>query len=133
MIKIKILLTGSFLMLVTPQVTVAQKKIEQTRVNVHIIEENSQQITSAMVCITGAADGKVRLPPFGLITDSTSRTKTFYTGIDYKKDKNWIGPVRKTNGLSDNDNRSSLYGLLPSLPYWREPVMYQTSGDFTVD
>jgi len=25
-----------------------------------------------------------------------------------------------------------VYELLPSIPYWREPVMYETSGDFTI-
>ncbi len=122
--KNKIFLAGLLFITVLPWVTNAQKNIQKSiQVKMRIIEEDSHQITPSMICITGAKDGKIRLPLFAKIPDSTSVTKTFYTGIDYKKDKNWIGPVRKTNGLSDNDNRSSLYGLLSSLPYGREPVM----------
>jgi hypothetical protein len=105
-----------------------------THVKIRITEENSKETTSAMVCITSIKDGKVRLPPFAKISDSVTHIQTFYEGIDYKTDKNWIGPVRKTNGLSlTNEDRSNIYGVLPSIPYWREPVMYQTSGDFYIN
>ncbi|MFL5773658.1 MAG: CehA/McbA family metallohydrolase, partial [Flavisolibacter sp.] len=56
----------------------------------------------------------------------------FYKGIEYTGDKNWIGPVRKTNGPGNEDNRSTRYELLPSIPYWKEPVMYQTPGEFAI-
>jgi len=133
MIKNKILLTGLLSILLLQGVTVAQKNIQKTiLVRMRIIEETGHQITPAMVCITGLKDGKVRVPPLAIIPDSPSEIKAFYSGIDFKKDKNWIGPVRMTNGIGNNQNRSDIYELLPSLPYWKEPVMYQTSGDFTI-
>src|SRR5258705_1936681 len=132
MIK-KILLIAIFFLPGFAGLLLAQKNIQEViHVKIRIIEENSNQITPAMVCITGAQDGKVRIPPLGTILDSPSATKVFYSGINYKKDRNWVGPVRKTNGLGNNENRSYVYDLLPSIPYWREPVMYQTSGDFTM-
>ena len=128
------LFTALLVALVLPAVTVAQQKIQKTiHVKIRITEGTTNQITPAMVCITGIKDGKVRIPPLAVILDSPSKTKAFYNGVDYKKDKSWVGPVRKTSGLGDNDDRSYVYELVPSIPYWREPVMYQTSGDFTID
>jgi hypothetical protein len=132
MIKAKILIAFFFVPGFTG-LLMAQKKIQKNvLVRIRITEENTQQITPAMVCITGLQDGKIRIPPLGAILDSPSATKVFYSGINYKKDRNWVGPVRKTNGLGNNENRSYVYDLLPSIPYWREPVMYQTSGNFTI-
>src|SRR6478609_6706223 len=106
-----------------------QRKID---VRIKILEERSHQITPAMVCITGIKDGMVRVPPYAIVPDTVSTTDTFYRGIDFKKDKSWVGPIRKTNGIGNDDNRSMKYELLPSIPYWKQPVMYQTSGDFTI-
>ena len=36
-------------------------------------------------------------------------------------------------GKGDNDDRSFIYEDRPSIPYWKEPVIYQTSGDFLID
>jgi hypothetical protein len=55
------------------------------------------------------------------------------SGIKFGADRNWIGPVRKMQGLGTNDDRSYVYENLPSVPYWQEPVTYQTSGDFYID
>ena len=85
-----------------------------------------------MVCITNIKDSMVRLPPLAEISYKSSETKSFYSGIDFKKDKAWVGPVRKMNGAGNNEDRSYVYGLYPSLPYWKDPVMYQTSGDFSI-
>jgi hypothetical protein len=116
-----------------PALLIAQKSVRQTtEVKIEIIEEGSRQITPAMVCITGVKDGAVRVPPYALIPDTVSAPAEFYSGIAYKKDKNWVGPIRKTNGVGFEENRSSCYDMLPSIPYWKEPVMYQTSGDFTI-
>jgi len=96
----------------------AQVTVQKTAlVKIRIIEENTHQITPAMVCITGVQNGQVRVPPSGQILDSPSATVVFYNGIDYKKYKNWVGPVRKTNGLGNEneENRSTVYGLLPSI------------------
>ena len=35
-------------------------------------------------------------------------------------------------GKGDNKDRSYVYESGPSLPYWREPVMYQVPGDFSI-
>ena len=107
----------------------AQKTVD---VKIRIVEDKSHQVTPAMVCITGDKDGLVRVPPYAIVPDTVSTTDTFYRGIEFKKDKNWVGPIRKTNGMGNDDNRSMKYELLPSIPYWKEPVMYQTSGDFTI-
>jgi hypothetical protein len=116
-----------------PGLLTAQKSIQKTiDVKIRIIEEKSRQLTPAMVCITGVNDGMVRVPPYAMIPDTVSAPVAFYNGINYKKDKNWVGPVRRTNGRGNEENRSTRYELLPSIPYWKEPVMYQTSGDFTI-
>ena len=102
-----------------PALLMAQENPQQTtKVKIRIVEQNTHHITPAMVCITGE-DGKVRIPPSGSILDSPSATIVFYSGIEYKKNKNWVGPVRKTNGLgsANEENRSTVYGLLPSIPY----------------
>jgi hypothetical protein len=126
---VAVLLLWSF----APGVLMAQENTQKTvNVKIRIIEETSHQITPAMVCITGSRDGLVRVPPNALVPDTVSAPDIFYTGIDFKKDKNWIGPIRKTNGMGNEDNRSTKYELLPSIPYWKEPAMYQTSGEFTI-
>ena len=84
-----------------------------------------------MVCILGS-DNKVRLPPDGKVLTKPSSTQDFYSGVEFNPDPNWIGPARKMQGMGDNNDRSYVYGLLPSIPYWKEPVVYQTSGDFTI-
>src|ERR1051326_3571260 len=116
-----------------PCVLLAQDTAPKTLdVKIRIIDASSKVVTPAMVCITGNIDGKVRVPPNATIVDSPSETKAFYSGIDYKRDKNWVGPVRMMNGLGNNENRSYVYELKPSIPYWKAPVMYQTSGDFSI-
>jgi hypothetical protein len=116
-----------------PSLLFAQAEHGKTaNVKIKITEEDTRQITPAMVCITSIEDGKVRLPPFAEISYTSSETKSFYSGIEFKKDKNWVGPVRKMNGAGNNEDRSYVYGLYPSLPYWSDPVIYQTSGDFSI-
>ncbi len=100
-------------------------------VQIRIVDHETSRITPAMVCILGS-DDKVRIPPEGKILTAPGSTKEFYSGVDYDPDPNWIGPVRKMQGKGNNDDRSYVYELLPSIPYWKEPVMYQTSGDFTI-
>lgn len=36
-------------------------------------------------------------------------------------------------GQGDNNDRSYVYENRPSIPYWKEPVIYQTSGNFLID
>lgn len=113
----------------------AQEKTQKkAHVKIRVIEEDTRQITPVMVCITGIKDKQPRVPPFGEIPQVLVLTDSFYySGVDFNGDKNWIGPVRKMNGLGDNKDRSYVYELLPSIPHWKEPVMYQTSGDFTIE
>lgn len=123
----------SFAFVFLPTLLMAQKDTQQTtEIKIQIIEDDTHQITPAMVCIRGVNDGTVRVPPYAMVPDTVSSPEIFYSGIEFKKDKNWVGPIRKTNGPGNEDNRSTCYDLLPSIPYWKEPVMYQTSGDFSI-
>ena len=133
MIK-ELLFSGIFLFLIgSKELLAAQDNPQKTvKVKIRIIEEGAQSTTPAMVCFTSIEHGKVSVPHLMQIPDTPSETKTFYSGVSFKKDKNWFGPVRKMNGLGNNENRSYVYELFPSLPYWSDPVMYQTSGDFTI-
>jgi hypothetical protein len=106
---------------------------QRTTVKIIIKEEDTRKVTPAMVCITNAHDTtQILIPPKGDTAGTPTEIPLFMKGIDYSADKNWVGPTRMTNGLGNNENRSGLYGMLPSLPYWHEPVMYQTSGNFSI-
>ncbi len=111
----------------------ASPAAEVTTVRFRLIDTATNEPTPAMVCITGRTSGDVRLPPDGQVSTRPSQTDQFVRGIRFEADRNWIGPVRKTMGKGNNNDRSYVYELMPSIPYWREPVMYQTSGDFTID
>lgn len=105
-----------------------------TPVNFRLIDSQTGQVTPAMVCIMGTAQKDVRLPPVGRVATRPSTADQFYRGVRFDPDRNWVGPIRET--LSPNGKqgaRAKAYQLRPSLPYWREPVMYQTSGDFDID
>lgn len=108
------------------------EKQESVLVKIRVLEAETNEVTPVMVCITNASDGKVHIPPSSEATDSVSQTDEFYKGIEFNKDLNWIGPIRKMNGLGNNDDRSFVYGDLPSIPHWNAPVVYQTSGDFSI-
>lgn len=100
------------------------------------MEEDTGKIVPVMVCITHVKDGLPRIPPSAEIpiTQSMHMTQKIYkSGVRYEKNSEWIGPVRMMSGKGDNDDRSYVYELLPSLPYWSEPVMYQTSGNFSIE
>jgi hypothetical protein len=103
------------------------------RVHVRLIDAGTRRPTPAMVCISDAASGAVRLPPDGRVCAKPSSVQDFYSGVNFNADPNWVGPVRKMQGKGTNDDRSYVYGDLPSVPYWAEPVLYQTSGDFYID
>jgi len=109
-----------------------------TRVHFQILDGDGK-VTPAMVCITGTTKGEVRLPPEGRVATQPSTTVPFYSGFRIardasgKVDRNWIGPVRKTMGKGDNNDRAYVYELRPSLPYWTEPVTYHVLGDFDID
>ena len=106
--------------------------LQAATVHIRLMDTESSTVTPAMVCITGS-DNEVRLPPTGERLVNPSSTTDFYSGVEYDSDPNWIGPVRKMRGLGDNNDRSHVYELLHSIPYWDEPVMYQTSGDFSIE
>ena len=101
-------------------------------VRIRLIDASSGKPAPAMVCITDAETGTVRLPPDGRESPPPVTTTEFLKGVPFKRDRNWIGPVRKMTGKGNNRDRSYVYGLLPSVPHWREPMMVQTSGDFTI-
>jgi hypothetical protein len=105
--------------------------LSATAVHVRLFDVESSTVTPAMVCITGP-DHRVRLSPDGRVLTKPSTVRDFTSGVEFEADPNWIGPVRKMQGKGDNDDRSYVYESLPSIPYWKEPVMYQTSGEFTI-
>jgi hypothetical protein len=91
------------------------------------------QLTPAVVCIRNLDDNTVRLPPDGRELKRFSQTEEFYQGIVYDADDpNWVGPVRRTLGKGDNNDRSYVYDELRSLPFWSEEVLYQTQPRFSV-
>ena len=104
-----------------------------TRVRIQIVDGQTGRPAPAMACIVDAASGEVRLPPDGRIMARPSTVEQFYAGVKFDPDPNWIGPVRKMQGRGDNNDRSYVYENRPSIPYWKEPVIYQTSGQFVID
>jgi hypothetical protein len=104
-----------------------------TRVHFRLVDAQTGKTTPAMACITDANSSEVRLPPDGRVCAKPSTVQAFVSGIKFNPDRNWIGPVRKMQGKGDNTDRSYVYKDRPSIPYWREPMIYQTSGDFLID
>lgn len=97
------------------------------------LDASTGRATPAMVCIRNLDDGTVRLPPNGRVLRRVSMTDDFYRGIGYDaKDTGWIGPTRKMSGKGNNRDRSFVYAERPSIPFWREPVLFQTKSTFTV-
>jgi hypothetical protein len=103
-----------------------------TVVRIRIVEEDTKKITPAMVCIANSERSEVRTPPLGEVVGKPSDNDDFFKGVEFNNSKNWVGPIRMTSGTGNNKDRSVLYGVKPSIPYWKEPVMYQTSGDFSI-
>jgi len=101
-------------------------------VRIRLLDADSGQTTPALACIINEK-GEVRLPPDGRKMLRPSMVDEFYRGVEFDPDPNWIGPVRKMQGKGDNKDRSFVYGLLPSIPYWAEPVLYQVSGEFAIE
>ena len=104
-----------------------------TRVRFRIVDSQTGQTTPAMACITDAKSSEVRLPPDGRVCNAPSTVQQFVSGVKFNSDPNWIGAVRKMQGKGDNNDRSYVYENRPSIPYWSEPVIYQTSGNFSID
>jgi len=102
-----------------------------TRVHVRLKDASSGADVPAMVCITGS-DGKVRLPPDGRVLDKASTPEDFIRGVAFRSDPRWIGPVRDMGPRRQVDDLGSLIDLPPPLPYWKEPVQYQTAGHFSI-
>jgi len=123
-----LLLTAMAMMLSAVENSVAADMVP---VHIRLLDAFSNKTTPAMICITGD-DKKVRLPPDGRVLQQPSTTEEFASGISFQRDRNWVGPVRKMLGQGNNHDRSYVYQLRPSIPYWQEPVMYQVSGDFTI-
>ena len=134
MSKLTCFLVGvlAFTATVSAAATAEKSILDRTTVRVRILEGYTGKTIPAMVCITDG-NGVVLLPPDGRPLEAPSMTKDFYSGVRFDDSPNWIGPVRKTAGQGNNDDRSYVYQENPSIPYWHEPVMYQTSGDFTID
>src|SRR4051812_37118327 len=105
--------------LLLPKLGIAQEQQKQTTlVTIKVVEEDTRQITPIMVCITNVKDSQARIPPYGDTAGAPTEIPVFLKGVEFNRDKNWVGPVRMTNGLGNNENRSGLYGIKPSIPYW---------------
>jgi hypothetical protein len=104
-----------------------------TRIHFRLVDAQTGQTTPAMACISNPTSSEVRLPPDGRICAKPSSVQQFVAGVKFDPDRNWIGPVRKMQGKGDNNDRSYCYEDRPSIPYWKEPVIYLTSGDFLID
>ena len=104
-----------------------------TRVHFRLIDGATGKTIPAMVCISDATTSEVRLPPDGRVCTKPSGVQEFMSGIKFNADPNWAGPVRKMQGRGDNNDRSFVYEGRASVPYWKEPAIYQTSGDFQID
>jgi hypothetical protein len=98
-----------------------------------VYEADKNVVTPAMICITNVKKIRMLFLPMGNVVLETSNNDMIFKGVEFKDAKNWIGPVRKTNGVGDNKDRSVLYGVKPSIPYWDPNIMYQTSGDFSIE
>lgn len=105
----------------------------KTTVSIRVYKGDTNAITPAMICITNVKNNHDVIPPHGNVILETSDNDMIFKGVEFKDTKNWIGPVRKTNGVGDNKDRSVLYGVKPSIPYWDPNIMYQTSGDFSIE
>jgi len=110
-----------------------QNKQEKVNVKIQVFEDDTHKITPVMVCIINTEDGKVRIPPLGEIPKSVNSLDLFFKGIEFNKDKNWIGPVRNMSNVGTYGFYSFAYMGLNPIPYWSEPAMYQTSGDFSIN
>jgi hypothetical protein len=115
----------------------AQKTLSRkgrVSVTIQVREADTRKITPVMICITLVKDSVFYTPPYGRIAGAPTNPHDFFNGINYNSDLNWRGPIRKMSGKGAvNGQRTYVYGDAPSLPYWHEPVMYQVSGNFTID
>ena len=111
----------------------ARTPAQATRVRCRLLDGTTGQPTPAMVCITHVTSGEIRLPPDGRVCSHPSTVEQFVRGVKFDADPSWIGPVRKTLGRGDNNDRSYVYEERPSLPFWPEPVIWQTAGEFSID
>ncbi len=102
-----------------------------TRLHIRMKDASTGALVPAMVCITGS-DGRVRLPPDGRVLAGVSTPEDFMLGVAFQSDPRWIGPVRDMGPRRQADDLGTLIDLPPPLPYWKEPVEYQTPGEFSI-
>ena len=105
----------------------------KSTIQFQLLDVPSGKLVPAMVCIRNLNDESVRLPPDGRVMQRVSQTEEFYRGVVFDANNpDWIGPPRKTLGKGNNNDRSYVYDELPSIPFWREPVLYQTQPAFSI-
>ncbi len=126
-----ITLSMSMLTITAQQPSLAEES--QATVQFHLLDVPSGELAPAVVCIRNLDDQTVRLPPDGRVMRRVGQTEEFYRGIVYEvNNPEWIGPRRKTLGKGNNNDRSYVYEELASIPYWQEPVLYQTQPSFSI-
>ncbi|MFP6622354.1 MAG: CehA/McbA family metallohydrolase [Myxococcota bacterium] len=113
--------------------TCACSSPETADVTVRVIDASTGRTTPAMVAIFSLDDDSLRLPPDGRRYEGKgSVVSDFHRGIDFDPDPNWIGPVRRMQGMGNNRDRSFMYGPKDSLPYWKEIFSHSTTGKFSI-
>jgi len=111
----------------------ARHTSETAEVTVRVIDGSTGTTTPAMVAIVSLDDDSLRLPPDGRRYEgSGSVVADFHRGIDFDSAPNWIGPVRRMQGMGNNRDRSFMYGPKDSVPYWKEVFSHSTSGNFSI-
>lgn len=122
---------GGAILLAATLLLGAEAHAAATRLHLRLKDAATGAIVPAMVCITGS-DGKVRLPPDGRFLDKSSAPEDFMRGVTLSSDPRSIGPVRDMAPRRLADDLGTLIELPPPLPYWKEPVEYKTTGDFSI-
>ena len=57
---------------------------EKVLLKIKVLDEETNQVTPVMACISRVNDGVAFVPPDGARVDSFSLTPVFYKGIEYK-------------------------------------------------
>ena len=116
-----------------------ERESPEERTNVvefRVIDADTGGTTPCMACLTCLDDGTVRLPPDGRVQTKWDNFFDLEDGTPYDpEDRNWIGPIFRTAGLRINEygDHGGMYPLHKnSIPFWKEPVIYQTTGNFSV-
>lgn len=107
---------------------------QKVNVGITIFEEDTNDRTPAMVCITDVDRDIIVVPPKGEPAGKPTYPDIFFKGIEYQSGSGWVGPVRRMDGKGEvNGQRTYVYGNNRSLPYFYDSVMYQVPDSFSIE